>query len=260
MRIIWGAPMENKRPIPNNKKLNNRKEIFDKYQKLTPISPFNNPQYSLGLDEGNKKTGKSGEKFSLIYVWNLPIRVTCPGASLWCESHCYNADDRKDIYDMDKWCINWWWALNDISYLEKTISLQLSQVNHEKVAVRLHSCGDFFSVDYIEMWLRICQTYRNIHFWGYTRSWAVPTLYKSISKLASYDNVQLFASWDNFMIDVPQGWSKSIVVNSNEQIKSYNCDVKSSFVCPEQYNLVKSCADCALCINKTNRDVIFILH
>ena len=35
---------------------------------------------------------------------------------------------------------------------------------------RIHASGDFFSVEYIDMWKRICKAFPNTAFWTYTKN------------------------------------------------------------------------------------------
>lgn len=79
-----------KRKKPDCKKEQQRKEIFSTYSELCPQKPQDNRL--SGLETGNKKTGKSGRIYDKILVWNIPPRITCPGVSDWCSTHCYNAD------------------------------------------------------------------------------------------------------------------------------------------------------------------------
>ena len=95
-----------KRKKPDCKKEQQRKEIFSTYSELCPQKPQDNRL--SGLETGNKKTGKSGRIYDKILVWNIPPRITCPGVSDWCSTHCYNADARKDVYTIDRWCENLW--------------------------------------------------------------------------------------------------------------------------------------------------------
>lgn len=187
------------------------------------------------------------------------MRATCPGASEWCRSNCYNLDMRQEIYPIQRWQQNWWWSLNDPATLETRIFQQLSEYSKKRIGVRLHSCGDFYSTDYIAMWYKICTMFPDIQFWGYTRSWAVDSLLNSLSHLASLNNVNLFASWDSSMEQEPTGWRKSIVVSTNKDVVRSFLE-GNTFICPEQYSQIGCCADCGFCARYGKANVIFVLH
>jgi len=252
-------PDSNKRPIPNGDILFRRERIFKEARLLVPLPPESDCSVPDGLEQGNKKTGLSGQKFDWVFVWNLPLRVTCPGASDWCNEHCYNSDNRKDVYPMEKWQRNWWWAINEPSLLQAKIIQQLESKKDKRIGVRFHSCGDFYSVEYIKMWHEICSAFSQVRFWGYSRSWAVPDLLCHINELANLENVNLFASWDSSMTEAPIGWNRSIVASTNDEVKQYQL-VGNAYICPEQYKQIDCCADCALCTQRKGGSVVFILH
>lgn len=134
------------------KKEQQRKEIFSTYSELCPQKPQDNRL--SGLETGNKKTGKSGRIYDKILVWNIPPRITCPGVSDWCSTHCYNADARKDVYTIDRWCENLWDFHFRLPELKDKIENQINETTG-RCAVRLHSSGDFFSEEYIDFWKEI---------------------------------------------------------------------------------------------------------
>ena len=73
------------------------------------------------------------------------------------------------------------------------------------------------------------------------------------------DNIKLILSWDETMTKPLDGFAKSIVYNSNDEI-SVALKRKDGIACPEQYDLVPSCADCGICINKPLKNIYFVLH
>src|SRR5258707_1272832 len=104
-----------------------------------------------GLSPGNTKTGTSGSLYKTVFVWNLPAVASCPGASQWCLSHCYNADERFEVFPVDQWSVDWAQVEKQPSALMERIIRQLSAAA-EPVAVRIHSSGDFYSSRYISFW------------------------------------------------------------------------------------------------------------
>lgn len=250
--------MYNKRKLPDKEKISKRTKYMKDMEKLVPIEPRNKAVLN-GLEQGNSKTGKSGKLFDRIFIWNLPPVITCPGMSDWCKCNCYNADERYDKFPIDKWCENLWWVLNDRKTLKEKIFSQLEEHKTKKTAVRLHSSGDFFSKEYIDFWKDIIRRNPDISFWAYTRSWVVERLVEDIKELDKLDNVKLMLSWDKTMTQPLNGFAKSVVYSSNDEI-TIALKEKNGTVCPEQYNLVASCADCGICINKPLGNIYFVLH
>lgn len=247
--------MQLKRRIPTKKQLSWRNKFLDKASLLKPIKPSkNSPE---GFEFGNSKTGKYGSLYNAILTWNLPPVVTCIGASKWCLTHCYNADNRKDKFPIENWCENWWWSLFDTKRLGNKLEEQLSIVD-SPCAVRLHSCGDFYSKNYISFWINIIYNFPKIHFWAYTRSWIIDDFSKYLNKLNGLENMSLFASWDKSMNKLPPvNWRKSIVFNSLNDLRTTN---NIGHICNEQFSLIANCASCGFCIRKGQEDILFVLH
>lgn len=164
----------------------------------------------MGLAPGNAKTGRRGSIFNTVFVWNLPSVVTCPGASQWCLTHCYNADARTDVFPVDQWIENWWWATNDPTRLRRRILSQIAEAS-KPCGVRIHSSGDFFSMEYVRVWKSIVGEARDASFWTYTRSWAKPMLLPDLTQLRGMPNAKVWASWDASMPPAPIGWRRSLV-------------------------------------------------
>ncbi len=250
--------MKNKRKLPDKEKISKRKEYMKDMEKLIAIEPQSRTP-PRGMEPGNGKTGNCGKLFDQIFVWNLPPVITCPGISEWCKSNCYNADDRSEKFPINMWCENLWWVLNNKEALEKKIISQLGEYKTKRIAVRIHSSGDFFSKEYIRFWEDIIQQNPEVNFWAYTRSWAIEELEEEIKKLGELDNMKLILSWDETMTQPPDGFARSIVLSSNEEV-ILAANKKDEVVCPEQYSLVSGCADCGICINNLSGAVYFVVH
>jgi hypothetical protein len=127
------------------------------------------------------------------------------------------------------------------------------------VAVRVHSSGDFYSTEYIEMWKYIAVAHPAVHFWAYTRSWAVLELQDRLEELHRCPNFQLFASWDESMPAPPLGWRLSIV--SEHGTAPLSPVLAQKLIrCPEEMKLEINCAACSHCIDQNERGVWFTAH
>ena len=238
------------RTMPDEKLIFWREGFLYAMQFMTPCITS---EASFFLEKGNSKIGEGNEQYSKVLVWNLPPVITCPSASDWCTKHCYNADSRESVFPISKWNSNWSLILNNISLVKNKIVEEVNRTD-ESVAFRIHSSGDFFSNDYINMWIDILDSCPKAKFWAYTRSWNDRSLLERLNVLKSHSNIQLFASWDLTMPEPPSGWRKSIVYNSHE-----NTNYKG-LICPEQSGKVSNCISCNFCIRDGDEDVLFILH
>lgn len=63
-----------------------------------------------------------------------------------------------------------------------------------KLWLRLHSVGDFFSREYVLVWVAVMKTLPGLKLWVYTRSWK--SLGASLSKLVALPNVKVWISAD----------------------------------------------------------------
>lgn len=239
-----------KRSIPTQSDLSWRSEFLSSVKRKS----FDNEYKSAPLFEyGNSKIGFSSEEYDLVLVWNLPVVLTCPSASTWCLKSCYNADERKEKFPLDLWHKNLLYFKQEENELQAILLNTLLQPD-KRIAVRIHSSGDFFSVKYIDFWTKIISQTPNVRYWSYTRSWTDSALLNRLEILKSLDNIQLFASWDKTMPAPPKGWRKSFVYDN------LTINPVDGIVCPEQNGSVPNCATCNYCITKKHGDIYFILH
>lgn len=245
-----------KRQIPSVDTLLEREKYFKYIRTLSPVEPISIEDNLL--DYGNSKTGSYGTKYNSVLIWNLPPLLTCPANTQWCLTYCYNANPDLNKYPLNKWLGNWWLFENKPEILQEKINKQIKS-SSKPCAVRLHSSGDFFSYDYLKFWESIIKKNKDVSFWGYTRSWAISEISCEIKKLNELPNVNIFASWDKYMGQIPDDWRTCFVCFSQEEIKNLKQN-KKFICCPEQFGLVSNCASCGLCMTKNRKNIIFIIH
>lgn len=244
------------RLVPSDELIAWRKRYLEDARLLKLQRPhLNEPP---GLAPGNRKTGVSGSRYKSVLVWNIPAAASCPGASQWCLSHCYNADDRKNIFPVADWMENWAWAVYRPTDLRAKIMSQVLAAQ-PPCCVRIHSSGDFFSVKYTDWWHEIVAATPGISYWAYTRSWIVPSILVALERLRGLRNLQLFASVDDTMPAPPEGWRYSTVFDAPDEATRL-LNHSDSLLCPEQFGLVPNCASCGFCIEPKRENVSFILH
>lgn len=235
-----------------------RHDLLLELRKIQPSPP--NTSSIIALSHGNTKTGVSGKFYSSIFVWNLPAVATCPGVSDWCLKHCYNADTRESKFPVKEWSNNWWVSINHPDVLLNNIVQQLSAAE-KPCAVRLHSSGDFFSKQYIDLWINIASSASDVTFWTYTRSWINEGLLQRLEVLRSLRNVEIFASWDVTMdYDPPARWRRSYVYTDPSAALTHQGKDKKAFICPEQTGKVANCASCGFCMRRIDKDILFYFH
>lgn len=211
-----------------------------------------------GLDKSNSLGSEPGRPTPL---------GTCPGASPECMAICYAVRPVKErgvVYDM--------WVKNSLTEdVPESFPPGCT-------LVRLHVSGDFTSVTYINNWIRLCKANPHVRVWAYTRSWRIPYLRQALERLRELDNVQLFASMDSSIPELPPaGWRRAwidgderagkpwgIQAHEDQQtIESRNprtFDGVPSFICPEETKHKPNCEECGYCFLGERNDVTFLRH
>lgn len=114
--------------------------------------------------------------------------------------------------------------------------------------VRLHVLGDFYSVEYAQLWAEAIEAYPALHVFGYTaRDPAAAGIGAILSGLAGerFDRFAMrFSGWDG-----PTGGA--VVVDHGEAIKH--------LICPAQTGRVDCCSTCAICF-QSKRTIAFLRH
>ena len=179
---------------------------------------------------GNRKLG-----FSVGVINRLP-GLTCPGASEWCARECY-AKRGLTVWHHPKYATRW------IELPDTLPSI-----------VRFHASGDFDTLEYIEWSIGVVRQFPETRFWSYTRSWTVPALLPALERLHGEPNMQLFASTDTSMSEVPPtGWRIAYIQGDQRY-------AGTGMVCLEQTGKMADCKACTYCFSKPRGHVEFITH
>jgi len=110
-----------------------------------------------------------------VYEWNLPSGFTCPFAMeclVKVDRHTGKFDNKSKAYrcysamqERFPAVRNHRWA--NFDFLRDGGKPEIPK---KAEAVRIHMSGDFYSQDYFDMWLDICNENPKIEFWAYTKS------------------------------------------------------------------------------------------
>jgi hypothetical protein len=208
---------------------------------------------------GNLKIGANVFTYSRLAGFRYG---TCPGSSDECERICYAKRIEGPVKNI--------YAINSCTD-------QVPPIPDECRVLRLHVSGDFDSVDYVKQWVTRLQARPDVHCWAYTRSWRVASLLPALEELRILPNMQLFASMDKTINELPpDGWRRAWIdgdmragepllmrSHGTEVISKRNLvtfDDKRSFVCPEETKHKQDCESCRYCIDGQRNDVVFLEH
>lgn len=110
------------------------------------------------LKVGNSKTGKA------VRTWSMN-QTTCPCHCPGCyaDSGCYQFANVKESLAKNTEI-----ARKHLGFLERAIRAQCETFK-EGTEIRIHAVGDFFSIEYLNMWHNIAHDFPNLIFWTYTK-------------------------------------------------------------------------------------------
>ena len=124
----------------------------------------------------NKKMQKAGV---LTYNFSLPAIATCPGAGVCADKgkgFCFAYLEqirypsalayRERMYELAK-------SGELVSVISEELDRLVKKAGPQKLAVRIHASGDFYSAGYLLQWATIAQLYPDVSFYAYTKSIAI---------------------------------------------------------------------------------------
>ncbi|HVY86226.1 MAG TPA: hypothetical protein VG943_13915 [Caulobacterales bacterium] len=216
----------------------------------TVVRAFESPRF-LVSGHNNPKLGRQFLKGPWegmpLFQLSLEERATCPRSCLQWRS-CYGSSmhlaRRHDHRDPD------------FMPALKAEIITTARANPNGFVLRLHTLGDFYSIEYVRMWADLLDALPELRIFGYTarREDADDEESRTIAKAIRWLTEQ---AWDVFAIrfsgqDGPQG---SIVVTESDQRDSV-------IMCPAQEHATAACVTCGLCSAEHAREktIGFLLH
>jgi hypothetical protein len=216
--------------------------------------------------KGNSKLGKS------ILVFSIPAIKTCPGRSKLCERLCYADQGFFMMHNVKDRLYNNW-KLSQKKHFAETVTELLNDVKPGTI-LRIHVAGDFYNAEYAEKWLYILKNSPHIKAFAYTRSWRVPEIKPTLTKLAKLPNLQLWFSCDKETgrpTTVPERARLAYLMTDDSDIPRYRLDVtfrdypvrssimkrlNGGIVCPPENGISSNvhCEQCRICFTDPQVD------
>ena len=139
--------------------------------------------------------------------------------------------------------------------LEERIEKEISELNQNKnYLIRLHILGDFYSIEYVNLWLRLLDQYLNIAIYGYTG--ISPN--SNIGKVIAFGNQKHLAT-NSKRFNIRYSNRPNILFSANS-LDVQKPQKGKAIICPQQTGQSKGCADCALCWDTEKVAIIFKTH
>lgn len=206
----------------------------------------------VSISTGNSKLGE-------IPSWSLLPGVTCSREAC---RHClqegcyavknafragYNVDHNTTL---SAWARNTAAAKEHLAELEATLDAYFSAMSAPRF-FRIHAAGDFFSVEYAEMWRRVIKRHPHTNFLFFTKQWdvlrAVPML--------GIDNLSpILSGWTG--CEVPQD-----LIDAGYRV-AWCDDGMETRIPAGALECPGSCEQCGMCWNlyKIGKDTYFHKH
>lgn len=185
------------------------------------------------------------------WTFNIPAGITCEGASPWCAKFCYGKKGNWRYTNVRE-CVDrkLTVTLDPEAFMER-LSFELNKVLENGFdVVRIHSSGDFYSVDYFRTWLDIAKNHKDITFFCYTKQWRVEGWEEILKESSRINNFHVMYSHDKTMDSRPKRWMRIATIS----------DDWNKVTCKKQLDKSESCATCGICFDPKKKLVVFYPH
>jgi hypothetical protein len=140
--------------------------------------------------------------------------------------------------------------------LERRLEIEcarLAEDHPDGFAVRLHVLGDFYSVEYVDLWRRLLEQHPALHVWGYTARIDVANdpIAAALVTLAQDQPERFAVRFSN--APTPFAVPSTISVEHPYQVPN------DTTLCPQETDRTESCSTCALCWQSRER-IAFMTH
>ena len=266
------------------------------FNPCTMAPPGRGPEFRVGnpVFDGLLIT-LSNDKLGEMVNWSLPYGPTktggsCPGSSEWCKEFCYAAGGQVAMHrkeytqnlkeskkpDFADRMIRAIRSLGNGTARYMGMDKKKGMLVEKRVprvkdkTFRLHVSGDFYSVKYVNDWIKITKALKDDgwRFYTYTRCWRpqaqkeAPGILSAIRNLKKLSNVEIMASTDPKTGPAPSDFRESGVDG---------CWGGDCIICPNLSTRIRAarkakglkpitCAECYRCGNKKAKGIFLPVH
>ena len=176
-----------------------------------------------------------------IYTLTLEERATCPrDCSHW--STCFGGKMN--------WSVRWRHGAQLEEYIKFDI-LALARRHPRGFVVRLHVLGDFYSVEYVDLWARMLDAHPALRVFGYTaRDPVGDPIGVRLDTLSR-------TRWDRFAMRFSNRWLPER--SALTLWKPGGVPAHAGVICPAQTGKTECCGTCGLCW-QTTKTIFFQVH
>lgn len=209
----------------------------------TVIDPGDHPRCLISGDNNRKIGGqvlKGPWRGMPVYTLTLEERATCPTSCRhWRSCYCNN--------------LQWAKRFRHGPELEHWLPIEvamLARAHRGGFVVRLHVAGDFYSVDYVNLWARLLDQHPELHVFGFTaRTDEDDPICQALIDLTAQ-------AWPRFAMRFSNAPVDECSTVSIEHPVQKPAD---AIICPQQQGRTTSCSTCGLCWHSRRR-IAFLQH
>ena len=232
-----------------------KKEIYARYGIRMEGGKIENAEFGFInplLVNGNSKLGKGVYTWSMLpgnKVYNLVINGKEYSVKGTCPCNCPGCYAQTGFYKMSNVieanAIKTICARINIEWTRRAI---IAQIRAENIKlVRIHASGDFFNIDYIEMWKDIAAECADCTFWTYTKNSAAENAFTDLKNINVVKSVIPGKGFNFGHCDY--------ILACYEMLKEAG---KNVYICRCGIDKNQHCVNCTAC--SKNDYVLFIEH
>ena len=177
----------------------------------------------------------------VIYTLTLEERATCP-------RYCYHWDN---CYGNNMMFAH---RIQHGPELEAALQKEVAELcaTYRGVIIRLHVLGDFYSVEYVNLWDGLLEKHDNLAIWGFTGHSPDSRIGFQILDIRGRGEYG-----DRFNIRFSNAPDWQFSANSADLFEPVK---NKSVICPEQTGATESCSTCTICWAAKDMQVLFQTH
>jgi hypothetical protein len=192
-----------------------------------------------------------------VPTWNITAGDTCPGRSKWCALNCYACKGNFQYSNVQSAHERNWLSTQDLaSWTDAMVAEVQAWAAKGFNRIRVHSAGDFFSVDYFRAWLDVADRCPDVEFFTYTRTWRTITFAGVLAEAEARPNFTLWFSTDE-TTGLPESAPRIAYILDKGGF--YSPDMPQPN-CDKQMLQDANCASCGKCFHRTQTAVTFKAH
>lgn len=227
----------------------------------------------IHLSEGNIKSKNTDN--IMFLTWSLPSGATCPYATDMCKKRCFAKKNEsfKNVRDSRERNLEETQKDTFIEDMIKHLEYHLSRpkAKNKRIFVRIHTSGDFYSLDYLIKWVYISEYFKEndkIFFQAYTKSMPIIEDYiNEYGKNYGYDfdpneiinDINIRFVWSVWN-DTPKKYTDSALALGFQIFMALPKDEISNQVDKGAFNCNGDCGNCKECYTGNSLKIVIPYH